>query len=339
MTPANPIARRWFLQQCGLGLGAMSLAHLLGAESQRLHGREPARPEAAALPQQDQVGHLPVHGRRPQPSGTVRPQAGAGQVGRQAAPAELLQGYRSAFINPNSKLLGPKFKFARHGQTGAELSEVLPHLATVADDLCIVKSTDDRCLQPRPGPDHDVHRRAAVRPAQPGGVVDLRPGQHLAGTARLRRLQRRGAKAPPAATPTGAAASCRPCTRACSSAPAATPSCSSPTPEASMRNCKPTPSERPEVVQPDAVGSGRRPRDRHADQRLRNGLQDAVERPRPDGPEPRAGQDDADVRGRAGQKLLRQHLRASPPAWWSAACASCRSSTRPGTSTATWSTA
>ena len=30
-------------------------------------------------------------------------------------PAELLKGYRAAFINPSSKLLGPKFKFAKHG--------------------------------------------------------------------------------------------------------------------------------------------------------------------------------------------------------------------------------
>jgi hypothetical protein len=55
-------------------------------------------------------------------------------------PPELLKGYRAAFINPNSKLLGPKFKFAKHGQCGAELSELLPHLATVVDDITIVKS-------------------------------------------------------------------------------------------------------------------------------------------------------------------------------------------------------
>jgi hypothetical protein len=55
-------------------------------------------------------------------------------------PADLLKGYRAAFINPNSKLLGPKFKFARHGESGAELSELLPQLATAADELCIVKS-------------------------------------------------------------------------------------------------------------------------------------------------------------------------------------------------------
>jgi len=34
--------------------------------------------------------------------------------------------YRAAFINPNAALLGPKFKFAKHGQSGAELSELLP---------------------------------------------------------------------------------------------------------------------------------------------------------------------------------------------------------------------
>src|SRR5260221_2883845 len=55
-------------------------------------------------------------------------------------PPELLKDYRAAFINPSSKLLGPKFKFARHGQSGAELSEILPHLAEVADDIAIVKS-------------------------------------------------------------------------------------------------------------------------------------------------------------------------------------------------------
>ncbi|HEX3870341.1 MAG TPA: DUF1501 domain-containing protein [Pirellulales bacterium] len=55
-------------------------------------------------------------------------------------PPELLKGYRAAFINPNSKLLGPKFKFARHGKCEAELSELLPHLAEVVDDIAICKS-------------------------------------------------------------------------------------------------------------------------------------------------------------------------------------------------------
>jgi hypothetical protein len=44
-------------------------------------------------------------------------------------PPELLKGYRAAFINPNSQLLGPKFKFAKYGQCGAELSELIPRTA------------------------------------------------------------------------------------------------------------------------------------------------------------------------------------------------------------------
>ena len=64
-------------------------------------------------------------------------------------PADLIQDYRAAFINPNSKLLGPKFKFARHGHGGAELSELLPHLAEIVDDIAIVQLAGYRCVQPR----------------------------------------------------------------------------------------------------------------------------------------------------------------------------------------------
>ena len=49
-------------------------------------------------------------------------------------PPELLEGYRAAFINPNSKLLGPKYKFARHGECGADISELLPHTAGIVDE-------------------------------------------------------------------------------------------------------------------------------------------------------------------------------------------------------------
>jgi len=62
-----------------------------------------------------------------------------------------LKGYRAAFINPNSTLLGPKFKFAKHGQCGAELSELLPHLAEVVDDIAIVKSMNTDAFNHAPG--------------------------------------------------------------------------------------------------------------------------------------------------------------------------------------------
>ena len=55
-------------------------------------------------------------------------------------PPEVIGGQRYAFIRPDASVLGPRFKFARHGQSGAELSEMLPHLAGVVDDICLVKS-------------------------------------------------------------------------------------------------------------------------------------------------------------------------------------------------------
>src|SRR5262249_23880432 len=51
-----------------------------------------------------------------------------------------IRGQRYAFIRPDAAVLGPRFKFAKHGKSGAELSEMLPHLAKVVDDIAIVKS-------------------------------------------------------------------------------------------------------------------------------------------------------------------------------------------------------
>jgi hypothetical protein len=66
-------------------------------------------------------------------------------------PKELLEGYRAAFINPNSTLMGPKFKFAKYGETGTEISELLPHMAKVVDDIAIVKSMVTDAFNHAPG--------------------------------------------------------------------------------------------------------------------------------------------------------------------------------------------
>src|ERR1700716_923967 len=128
------IARRWFLQECGVGLGAMALGQLLGASENPLAPKKPHFPPTAKnvifLFMAGAPSHLELFDYKPQLAkfdGTL-------------PPADLLKGYRAAFINPNSKLLGPKFKFAKYGQSGAELSELLPHLAKVTDDIAIVKS-------------------------------------------------------------------------------------------------------------------------------------------------------------------------------------------------------
>ncbi|MGP0069000.1 MAG: DUF1501 domain-containing protein, partial [Isosphaeraceae bacterium] len=66
-------------------------------------------------------------------------------------PADLIKGYRAAFIKPSSRLLGPKFRFARHGQSGTELSELLPHLSEVVDDIAVVKGMVTDAFNHAPG--------------------------------------------------------------------------------------------------------------------------------------------------------------------------------------------
>src|SRR5947209_2519917 len=132
----NPqqIARRWLMQQCGVGLGAMALSQLLNASENPLAPKKPHfAPKAKSVIYLFMAGapsHLELFDNKPQLAkfdGTL-------------PPADLLKGYRAAFINPNSKLLGPKFKFARYGQSGAELSELVPHLAKACADIAVVKS-------------------------------------------------------------------------------------------------------------------------------------------------------------------------------------------------------
>src|SRR3954447_14864019 len=137
------IARRWFFRQCGVGLGTIALAELLR------EGRPAAAAPALADPLAPKAPHYRPRAKRVvflfmagAPSHLelfdYKPQLA--KFDGKLPPAKLLEGYRAAFINPNSKLLGPKFKFARHGKCGAEISELLPHLAGVVDDIAIVRS-------------------------------------------------------------------------------------------------------------------------------------------------------------------------------------------------------
>jgi hypothetical protein len=55
-------------------------------------------------------------------------------------PPELLKGQTFAFIKGTPKLLGTPYKFAQYGQSGAWVSEMLPHFQTIVDDVCVVRS-------------------------------------------------------------------------------------------------------------------------------------------------------------------------------------------------------
>lgn len=55
-------------------------------------------------------------------------------------PPSVIGGQRYAFIRPDAAVMAPKFAFSKHGQAGTELSDALPHLATVVDDICLIRS-------------------------------------------------------------------------------------------------------------------------------------------------------------------------------------------------------
>lgn len=58
----------------------------------------------------------------------------------QPCPDELLKNQKFAFIKGHPKLLGTPYKFKQHGQSGAWISELLPNVASLADDIAIVRS-------------------------------------------------------------------------------------------------------------------------------------------------------------------------------------------------------
>lgn len=144
------VSRRWFLQQCGVGLGSIALGQLMSeagfaSTADPLAVRAPHfAPKAKRIIFLFMAGapsHLELFDYKPQLEkfdGTLPPK-------------ELLEGYRAAFINPNSKLMGTKFKFSKYGQTGTELSELLPHTAKIVDDIAIVKSMVTDAFNHAPG--------------------------------------------------------------------------------------------------------------------------------------------------------------------------------------------
>ena len=147
------VTRRWFFEGCGVGLAGMAARSLLAADASPPGSAAPGNPLAPRSGQHParakrviyifQAGapsHLELFDHKPE----------LAKRNGQLPPAELLKGYRAAFINPNSALLGPKFAFGKHGQCGMELSEVLPYTAKIADDICLVRSMQTEAVNHAP---------------------------------------------------------------------------------------------------------------------------------------------------------------------------------------------
>src|SRR5580698_10759153 len=146
------VSRRWFLRQCSVGLGSIAFAQLLAergyGDTTTLDPLAPKQPQFA--PKAKRViflfmagapSHLELFDYKPE----------LVKFNGSLPPPELLKGYHTAFINPNSRLMGPKFKFAKYGQSGIEVSELLPHLSKVVDDITVIKSMQTDAFNHAPG--------------------------------------------------------------------------------------------------------------------------------------------------------------------------------------------
>ena len=124
--------RREFLRVGAAGFGALALGQLLGADGGTAvlpHFRPRAR----------RVIWLHMAG-APSALDLFDPKPVLVERNGESVSEELIQNERFAFIKGVPKLLGSPYRFARHGESGQELSELLPHLAGVADKLAIVRS-------------------------------------------------------------------------------------------------------------------------------------------------------------------------------------------------------
>lgn len=147
------ITRRQLFATCGIGLGKIALSSLLATSVARrsLGDVPPTEPAKSAAPARDYpMGlHYPMKAKRviylfmagaPSQLDLFDYKPKLVEWEGKPLPPEVIAGQRYAFIQPNAAVLGPRFKFAKHGQSGAELSEVLPHTAKIADDLAIIRS-------------------------------------------------------------------------------------------------------------------------------------------------------------------------------------------------------
>ena len=142
----STVARRHFFRECGIGVGKIALAGLL---TDALTGKTLGSPEVGRNPLAPRSPHFAPKAKRvihlfmagaPSQLDLFDPKPELTRLEGKPLPPSVIGGQRYAFIRPDAAVLGPRFKFARYGQCSAQLSEMLPHLATVVDDICFIKS-------------------------------------------------------------------------------------------------------------------------------------------------------------------------------------------------------
>jgi hypothetical protein len=135
--------RRQFFKDCGIGVGTMGLASIL---NERLFASDKAEADNPLAPKKP---HFPAKAKNiiylhmagsPSTLDLFDYKPKLIELNGKPCPDSYIRGQQFAFIKGTPKLLGTPHKFAKHGKSGQEMSSILPNLAKVADELCIIKS-------------------------------------------------------------------------------------------------------------------------------------------------------------------------------------------------------
>jgi hypothetical protein len=142
------MTRRHFFNQIGFGIGSLALSSVfnerLFAAPVASSPQEVAAKVAAGLgthfaPKAKRVIFLFMAG-APSQLDLFEDKPVLRKYDGQDVPSDILAGQRFAFIKGTPKLLGSPFTFRPRGESGAIISELLPHTASIADDIAIIRS-------------------------------------------------------------------------------------------------------------------------------------------------------------------------------------------------------
>ena len=139
------IKRREFLRQGTLGIGSLALSHLLNSElrASSIQHQEPSHQHPGSrthhTPKAKNVIFLHMVG-GPSQMDTFDPKPELDKWDGRSLPSELTKGQKFAFITPEARAIKSPYSFAPRGKSGIVMSELFPHLATVADELSVIRS-------------------------------------------------------------------------------------------------------------------------------------------------------------------------------------------------------
>lgn len=133
--------RRHFFRECGVGVGKIALASLLTSAVNAARAGDALGTAKAPhfTPKAKRVIYMFMAG-APSQLDLFDNKPTLKKLDGQPVPPEVVKDQRYAFIRPDAGLMASRFKFAQYGQSGAELSEMLPNLAKVVDEIAIIKS-------------------------------------------------------------------------------------------------------------------------------------------------------------------------------------------------------